>query len=70
MRSAEQLPLSSKMAANRLRSTVDRSDPDNEEGGGILGNVSTQLQYFHNLYGVKTVCNNPSDKSEQMGFVK
>lgn len=34
MRSAEQLPLSSKMAANRLRSTVDRSDPDNEEGGG------------------------------------
>lgn len=37
MRSAEQLPLSSKMAANRLRSTVDRLDPDNDEGGGDIG---------------------------------
>lgn len=73
MRSAEQLPLSSKMAANRLTSTVDRSDPDNKEGGGILGNMSTQLQYFQNLYGVRrfaTIPRTPSDKSEQIGFVK
>lgn len=46
-----------------LQSTV--RTPITKRGGGILGNVSKQLQYFHNLYGVKTVCNYPSDSIGQ-----